>query len=266
MHDFDDNFGGPAEGTFNDPYDLSTIHPIYIVGLVGLIVIVIALCLVGYYLGRQRGLDRLRKQYQDSREAIYGSVRYALDQALKSSGAIILERGREVADILESRVGLLIALNGKLGKAVKALDDALKAEKDAVPVAPGAPKIKVARATEEHYHQVWKALQALNKFWQKDSVLSLIAAAQMELATPPVRPLVTQSFFKRDRPTIAATVAGALSDADKAGSAPLPVVDVPPPVKAEDTPPPPEPTPPLPPAPRPSGGRKLPAHKRNMLA
>ena len=85
----------------------------------------------------------------------------------------------------------------------------------------------------------------------------MITAAQDELERKPrkeIKPLI-----KKPEPVakaVAAVVAGALNDADKAGRAPV--------ITPEPVPDPmPDPTPP-PPAPKPRG--KLPAHKRNMLA
>ena len=272
MNDFDDNFGGPADGSFHDPYDLTLIDPIYLVALVVVALLIVALCLLGFYIGRQRGRARLDAERKVSREAIHDHVRYALDRALKSSGGVILERGREVADILDSRVGLLIALNGKLGKIVKGLEDALKAEKPADHVPPAAPKVTVARATEDHFYRVYKELQALNQFWKKAEILDLLEKAQMELSTPPARPAVSYSFFKFGKGAV--TPVGQTAAAVFAPTPvvvdipPQPAADAPPPVKAQEAAPAPEPTPPPPPpAPPPlPRNKKLPAHKRNMLA
>lgn len=269
MNDFDDNFGGPADA-YNDPYLFDAgLDPYIFVSLGMLALLVIVVCLVGYYIGRSATRRRLLAERKASRDAIYGNVRYALDKALKSSGAVILERGREVADILEARLGLLLVLHNKLGKSVATLRGALKPKK-AGPAAP--PDQKGPRGTYNHAFEVWEALQELSAFWTEDNVKKLLEAAQNELSTPPSVPVVqSASMFKWERKKASATevVKGALDDANKAGTAPVaPVPADAAPVKAEEAPPPPEPdpTPPPPPPPAPKRGGPLPAHKRNMLA
>ncbi|WP_155914571.1 hypothetical protein [Asticcacaulis sp. AC460] len=269
MNDFDDNFGGPADA-YNDPYLIdSALDPYIFVTLGMLALLVVVVCLVGYYIGRSATRRRLEAERKASRDAIYGNVRYALDKALKSSGAVILERGREVADILDARLGLLLVLHNKLGKAVATLRGAPSAKKPQA-AKPAGPK--VARGTYSHAFEVTQALEDLSDFWTEANVKKLLEDAQRELSTPPSAPVVQNaSMFKweRKKATAADVVKGALDDANKAGTAPVePLPGEPAPVKAEEAPPPPEPdpTPPPAPAPKPRRGGPLPAHKRNMLA
>ncbi|EGF89261.1 hypothetical protein ABI_46090 [Asticcacaulis biprosthecium C19] len=270
MNDFDDNFGGPADA-YNDPYLIdSTLDPYIFVTLGMLALLVVVVCLVGYYIGRSATRRRLEAERKASRDAIYGSVRYALEKAMKSSGAVILERGREVADILDARLGLLVVVHNKLGKAVATLRNAPSAKRPEPPKPAGQ---KVPRGTYSHAFEVSQALEDLSAFWQKDTVDELLRNAQRELSTPPVMPVVQNaSMFKWERktPSAAAVVKGALEDANKAGTAPVaPLPGEALPAKTEDAAPAPEPDPtppPPPPAPKPKRGGPLPAHKRNMLA
>jgi len=247
---FDDTFGGEAP----DPSGYGPglhVEPRILVTLIVLGLAIMAVGALAWYTGRQRGRRRLARQREASAEAIYKSVRWYLDRALKSSGAVILERAREVAEVLEARLGFVIALNGKPGKIVGELDTALKGEKPSAAPDP-TPKVKVALATEAHYLEVWKALQGLNKLWQdKPAVMAMIRAAQDELATPPKpeKAPVRARVEKPERKEKAVKVAA------------QPVVKA-----AASAPPEPAPPPPSPPAPPPKRGKKLPAHKRNMLA
>ncbi|MBW8881005.1 MAG: hypothetical protein JF615_06125 [Asticcacaulis sp.] len=250
---FDDTFGGDAP----DPSGYGPglhIDARILVTLIVLGLAVLAASALVYYTGRQRGRRRLAAQRQASAEAIYKSVRWHLDRALKSSGGVILERAREVAEVLEARLGFVIALNAKPGKIVGELDAALKGEKPSAAPDP-TPKVKVAMATEAHYLEVWKALQGLNKLWQdKPAVMALIRAAQDELAAPP-KPEKAPVRIRAEKPN-------AVKEKSASAAKPVPVATA---AAAPAPSPDLAPTPP-PPAPAPKRGKKLPAHKRNMLA
>ena len=251
---FDDTFGGDAP----DPSGYGPglhVEPRILVTLIVLGLAILAVGALAYYTGRQRGRRRLARQREASAEAIYKSVRWYLDRALKSSGAVILERAREVAEVIEARLGFVIALNAKPGKIVGELDTALKGEKPSAAPDP-TPKVKVALATEAHYLEVWKALQGLNKLWQdKPAVMAMIRAAQDELAAPP----------KPERAPVRQPVEKPRAVKEKAAKA-QPAVKAAAPAPAPAPAPEPAPPPPPPPAPPPNRGKKLPAHKRNMLA
>ena len=255
--DFDDAFGGPPDGYAHaagvDPLLIMLMIVLGLVaaGFVGLIV----------YLGRRRGLKRLRAERAASAEAIYASVRRHLDKALASPGGAMLERGREVADVIEARLGFVLALRTRPGRLIDALEDALDpglAGKAAKPQTGPAPvRVKRALPTETHYLEVWKALQALNRIWEdKPRVLAMIAAAQAELS-------------ERPREAVAAPAPPEPAPPEPASA-------------AEPDPPPPQPNGPKPRARREKraketsgdgggadGGKRkenLPPHKRNMLA
>ena len=246
---FDDTFGGDAP----DPSAYGPglhVEPRVLVTLIVLGLAIMAVVVLAWYTGRQRGRSRLAAQRQASAEAIYKSVRWHLDRALKSSGGIILERAREVAEVLEARLGFVMALNAKPGKIIGELDAALKGEKPSSAPDP-TPKVKVALATETHYLEVWKALQGLNTLWQdKAAVMAMIRAAQDELAAPP----------KPEKPPVKARAEKPQAVKVKVRAVKEKAV----PAAASEAPPSPEPTPP--PAPAPKRGKKLAAHKRNMLA
>lgn len=249
--DFDDAFGGPPDGYAHaagvDPLLIMLMIVLGLVaaGFVGLIV----------YLGRRRGLKRLRAERAASAEAIYASVRHHLDKALASPGGAMLERGREVADVIEARLGFVLALKARPGRLIAALDEALAGRTAKPQTGPAPVRVKRALPTETHYLEVWKALQELNRIWEdKPRVLAMIAAAQAELS-------------ERPREAVAAP-------SPSPAPSPAPA--------AEPDPPPPEPDGPKPRARREKraketsgdgggadGGKRkedLPPHKRNMLA
>ncbi len=247
---FDDTFGGDAPDP--GPYEGGLhIDPRILVGLIVLGLCVLVLIALAHYTGKVRGRRKLEIQRKESAEAIYRSVRWHLDRALRSSGAVILERAREVSEIIEARLGFVIALNGKPGKIVGEVKTALAGEKSVSPPDP-TPKVKVALATEAHYLEVWKALHEFNTLWQdKPRVMQLIEAAQRELSEAPLKerpPVVVK--LKPEKVVVAKPVAVAAAV----------------PVKAEEVPAPAPTPPPPPPAPAPKTGKKLPKHKRNMLA
>lgn len=268
--DFDDAFGGPPDGFA--PYHAGP-DPLLIMLLIVLGLVVAGFVGLIVYLGRQRGLKRLRAERAASAEAIYASIRHHLDKALASPGGVMLERGREVADVIEARLGLVLALKARPGKLIGELDKALAGKVEKPSTEPGPVKVKRPLPTETHYLEVWKALQGLNQLWQdKPRVLAMIEAAQAELSERP--PLL------RPKPVAAeaaAVVAAALADADRGVAASKSEPE------SEPEPDPPEPTPPKPRARREKrakkssgkeggeggGGKRkedLPPHKRNMLA
>lgn len=270
QQDFDENFGGPPEGYYDHGHGLGLFDPYVLGGLVVMGVVLGILMAAAWYIGRQRARRGLLDSRKASADYIYKSVKYLLDKALKSSGGMILERGREVADMLESRLGFVLALDAKPGKMVEEIRKSIKGDKPKPVVTPPVAKVKVALPTEAHLVGVWNALQDLSVFWANEAeVKQLIEAAQIELSTRPPREAKDsadlwpwQQRAPEKKSKVEAIVAGALNDADKAGSAPVIA-----PAPAATEPPPPETPPPPPPAPAPTGGKKpLPAHKRNMLA
>lgn len=237
-----------------------------LIGGLVLFLIVVGLVFLADYWGRQYGRRRLAERRRGSAKAIFESVRWYLDRALKSSGSVIIERGREVAEVLNARLGYVIDLSSKQYKLFVDLKTALEGMKDDGP-ADTTPKVPVALATDQHQYRVWQALQTLDDFWKaKDDqgrfiVLTLIEAAQRELSTPPakepvavkLKPIVMPTWPKKTVKVAAQPVA-----APEPAPAPQPA--------ATDEAPPPEPTPPPPPPPTPKSTKTLPAHKRNMLA
>ncbi len=285
--DFGDDFGDDPTPPLGGP--AFHMDPFYLLGgavIIGIIVGVIAAVM---YLARHRAERRVRSDCESSAKAIYDSVKWYLDSALCAPGSSILDRGREVADVLEARLGAVLALDGRVGKPLGELAKALKGEKPK-PKAEGPGKVKVQRPTDEHTLEVWKALQKLNEFWSNQPmVLALLVAAQRELVTAPkplpvtiaVRPGVRPATAKVEEAPKAKTTHQSLWDeipdtrrAKPKKGKPAPVaketakpIVMPKPAAETDGPPEPPPTPP--PAPAPGGGKlrkNLPAHKRNMLA
>lgn len=273
--DFDDNFGGPPDG-----YGLHAAgpDPLLIMLLIVLVVVIAGCIALVLHLGRQRGLRRLEAERKASALAIYDSVRFHLDNALQSPGGAMLERGREVADVLEARLGFVLALNARPGKLIDALDKALNGDRPKPPPDPAKARVKTALPTESHYLEVWRALQALSRVWDdKPRILALIEAAQTELCERPHEVRSRKGAHRAGPAAVAAVVEAALDDANRAAGGP---VASGPPAEAESAEPDPEPTPPKPRKKREKppkrdkgdgdGGRRskaeLPPHKRNMLA
>lgn len=287
--DFGDEFGDDP----TPPVDGPGFHmdPVFLLGGAVVIGIVVGVIAAVMYLAKHRAERRVRTDCEGSAKAIYDAVKWSLDEALRAPGSAILDRGREVADVLEARLGAVLALDGRAGKPFGDLAKALKGDKPPAKVE-GPAKVKVARATEDHAYQVWNALQTLNAFWSdRTTVMTLLVAAQRELVTMPAplptapmirpgalvpagrdkveaaKPKKAQSLWdeipdpRRAKPKKAAKVRPAAEAKPIVMPKPAPAPDAAKPDGPPDPPPPP-------PAPPPSGGRKkpLPAHKRNMLA
>jgi len=260
--DFDDNFGGPP-----DSYALHPgLDPLLIMLLIVFCVVLAGFIALVVHLGRQRGLRRLEAERRASAEAIYMSVRFHLDKALQSPGGAMLERGREVADVLEARLGFVLALNARPGKLIEALDKALKGDRPPPPADPARARIKAPLPTESHYLEVWKTLQGLSRIWDdKPRIMALIEGAQAELSERP--------RDHRQKNRMALLAAGTRKSAESSAASST---------KTEMAPPVPDEPEPEPPAPKPrkkrekhdngddgGGGKRkgdLPPHKRNMLA
>ena len=289
--DFGDEFGDDPTPPLGGP--AFHMDPIYLLGgavIIGIIVGVIAAVM---YTAQRRAERRVRTDCEASAKAIYDCIKWYLDEALRAPGSSILDRGREVADVLEARLGAVLALDGRAGKPFGDLAKALKGEKPPAK-ADGPAKVKVARSTEDHAYQVWNALQALNAFWSdRTRVMTLLVAAQRELVSMPaplpvaaaIRPgaLLPVRADKVEKVKVAKPKSLWDEIPDPRREKPKkikPAKDAKPIVMPKPAPSPavtptPQPAPqpdgppdPPPPAPPPSGKRKksLPAHKRNMLA
>ncbi len=231
------------------------------------IAIIIMLCWLADYLGREYRLAQLRKRREASARAIYRSVRWYLDRALKSSGAVVLERAREVAEVLNARLGYVIDLSSRQNKLLGDLKTALEGQKDSGPADP-TPKVSVPLATDQHYFRVWKALQTLDAQWKEETIVPMIKAAQAELATGPRLEVVKAidwpfGLAAKVKPTASATAKTAPVKPIKVESAPSVAAN---PIVIETAPPPEPPPPPAAPPPGRKKAKNLPVHKRNMLA
>ena len=294
--DCGDEFGADAPPPLGGP--AFHVDPLYLLGGAVLIGIVVGVIAAVMYLAQRQAERRVRSDCEGSAKAIYDSVKWYLDEALRAPGSSILDRGREVADVLEARLGAVLALDSRAGKPFGELAKALKGDKPAAGV--GAPKVKVARATDDHAFQVWNALQDLNTFWSdQPRVMRLLVAAQRELVTAPKplpiampmrpgpgprgaaivkvedKPKVKshQSLWdeipdtRRDNPKKVKVVRETKPKAETRTADEAKPIVMPKPVVETDGPP--EPPPPPPPAPLPGGAKRkkdLPVHKRNMLA
>jgi hypothetical protein len=265
---FDEPFSDTPPDAYGGDYGAS-FDARLLIGLIIIFLVVVGLFFLADYFGRRYGRQKLVTQRKASAKAIYESVRWYLDRAMKSSGSVIIERGREVAEVLNARLGYVTELHAKQYKLFVDLKSALDGMKTVGPV-DTTPKVAVALATDQHQYRVWKALQELDDFWKaKDEtgryvVLAMIEAAQRELSTIPPKPIEAKALLA-GRPII---WPGKKTAKAAATAAPAPAVTPAPepaPKLASDETPPPEPTPPPPPPP-PKKTKTLPAHKRNMLA
>ena len=287
--DFGDDFGDdpvrPLDGLGGPAFHMD---PFYLLGGAAVIGIIVGVIASVMYLARNRAERRVRSDCEASAKAIYDCVKYHLDRALRAPGSSILDRGREVADVLEARLGAVLALDGRVGKPLGELAKALKGEKPKAK-AEGPAKVKVQRPTDEHTLEVWKALQKLNAFWSdRQTILTLLVAAQRELVTMPAPLPVASAVRPGARAPEKAEKAPVVKKQSLWDEIPDPRRDAkkkPKPIKVEEAKPivmpkpapapsaggdgSPEPPPTPPPAPRPGGSKRkrdLPAHKRNMLA
>ncbi|MGZ3305595.1 MAG: hypothetical protein ACXU8U_07010, partial [Asticcacaulis sp.] len=126
--DFGDAFGdddnvSPAAGHFFH------VDPFFLLGGAAIIGIIVGIVAGVLYLARQRAEVRIRKDCETSSKAIYECVKFYIDKALRAPGSSILDRGREVADVIEARLGAVLAIDGRVGKSLGELNKALKAEK-----------------------------------------------------------------------------------------------------------------------------------------
>jgi hypothetical protein len=270
----DSDFNGPFNDAPPDPYyanaGIGYFDPFPLYVLLALAVMVVIAVAIGAYIGRRQAAMRLDEAKRRSVDHIYGSIRYRLDQALEARGLAIIERAALVRDEVHNRLGHAMALVDKPGKTLAELEKALPPPGPDKPEKPKPAKVKIAMSAEEQMIAVWESLNAFRLFWSREAeVKGLIRAAQDELARTDSLAYVRQLEARylpspelvRWRPVWApdrksgaeAVVTAALNDADKAGQASVVAV----------TPPEPDPPPPAPPKP---ARKKLPAHKRNMLA
>lgn len=277
---FDSDFNGTFNDAPSDPYyahvGIGYFDPFLIYVLIALMVTVVIAVSIGAYIGRRQAAMRLDEAKRRSVDHIYGSIRYRIDQALEARGLAIIERAALVREDVHNRLGHVMSLVDKPGKALGELEKALPPPKPELPKteATKPAKIKVAMSAEEQMIAVWESLNMLRVFWSnEDYVKGLLRASQDELAridsfaylrqleaqyipTPEVANWRSSWPLNRKKGA-EAVVAGALDDANKAGS----VKAVPP----QETVPAPQ-TDSSPPAPKPPSLKKLPPHKRNMLA
>ena len=272
---FDSDFNGTFNDGPPDPYyadiAIGYFDPFLLYVVLALAVTVVIAVGVGAYIGRRQAAMRLDESKQRSVDHIYGSIRQRLDQALEARGLAIIERAALVREEVRNRLGHVMALVDHPGKGLTDLEKALPPPAPSAPEAPKPHKIKVALSAEEQMIAVWESLNSFRVFWNReDYVKGLIRAAQDELARTDslayVRQLEAQYLPAPDLPRwrpvwplarqngAAAVVRDALNDADKAT---VSVAAVSPGPQPDMIPPPTTPKP---------ARKKLPAHKRNMLA
>ncbi len=261
---FDGDFGDEPE-----PYSLTLgVDPhIYMPALIAIFLI-----LVVWVLARAFGEGAAHRKVRDAKrgaaEALYDEINAALDRALRAPGGYQLDKARELRDLVQARFGYVIALTTKPGKTLESLEKALESDEGKLEThASTAAKIKVAMASEEHRLVVWQSLQKFRQYWdRKEHILALIEAAQHELA--PRRNGAYELARLEQAPPPVKTKKAEPIVVPPAAVAPIP--EKPPEAPPEKTrsgdDDKPSPPPPPPPAPPPGRGKKLPAHKRNMLA
>lgn len=174
---FDDPFDAPhAYGEDSGLY----VDPSVVITLMAVVVVLGVLGLAAWYVGRRQGRKKIQADLQAAAISIYESIDYHLDKALTAPGTLIIERARALADLIEARLGLVVALDGRYG----ALSDGLKkALSGPIEIKPDVTaKAKVAMSADAQRIKVWEALQKLHGFWSdRDAVMTLIREAQAEL-------------------------------------------------------------------------------------
>lgn len=278
--DAPEDFGDPFEA----PRAVATIvldgHTL--VMLLSIVGVALVLFTLSWWAADQISKAGLRARHKASARAIYDSIRFSLHQAVSASGALQLERARELSAVIEARLGSLLVLKDKTGKLFEDLGKALK-EPEPDPEAPKKEtpaKVKVDMTSDEHRVAVWRALQAFHEVWKDEAhILNLLEGAQAELGHKAVGHDFYRAFGVNDPRypwggapgSRSASRSGRPVREHDADSIVAPVIVAP---EASEPPTPPVPTPPAPaigpddlppPAPRPKKG-KLAKHKRNMLA
>ncbi len=264
----DDNLGGDFGDDPTTPDSLtlgSAFEPRLLVAVLVCAVLLFVVAVAAHYAGKMVARRRLVQGRVEIAEAMYDEIDRALNRALRAPGASQMDRVRELRDLLQARFGHVIALTNRPEKTRKALAEALDADGGKIKTHDSSPaKVKIAKASEEHRVLVWSQLQAFREFWdRKAEIIGMIVAAQGEL-------VVEHPRWRLDKLEREASVAGVTKPAVAAERAADKATEKTPektPEKTEtskDDPPPPPP-PPAPPPPSRSG-KKLPAHKRNMLA
>jgi hypothetical protein len=255
--DFNDAFGESVDAVAKQSG--LNLDPIIWVVIAGLCLLGLAVYLSAKFLGAARARGALRIRQIESAKHIYDAISYHLDEALQAPGAGILEKTKDLKSVIDSRLGLIMALNTRPGKAMAALKKALESKPEEES-ADKPKKIKVAMSTEEHRIAVWEALHKFKAFWgDKAAILALLTEAQQELSHDDHKRFI-MSFEKLHDPEI--------TEKSRFNSPKLSKQTV----KAKSdtmTSPDKGPSEPPPTPPAPKGGKTksdLPKHKKNMLA
>ena len=114
----------------------------------------------GQGLGRWKAQKDLEKKLKKSVDNIYKDISWHLDVALKSPGALRIDKVKLLTDTIELRLGHLLGTFAESKKAFDALEKACMEE-----TAPAKKKIKIDLPTESHQVKVWEALLVFDRLW-----------------------------------------------------------------------------------------------------
>lgn len=235
-----------------------SVAPELIFLLAFVVVVGFLVLMAAWRMGLHAGVEELEKRKNRNARYIYEHIDYALEVALGAEGASRIERTKDLLVVIENRLGPVFAFHKQYSGPIGALKKALQEAEGKAPQPDGPKSVQKLQGTfDDLNYAAWKALNEFKAFWsQKEKVMGLLRAAQDELVQATTAPRSVRSPLWQQRP-----------NKTLKGKSALKPVSQPTPETAEAPQPEPPQAPPPPPAPPPSnGGKKLPKHKRNMLA
>ncbi len=189
--DFNDAFDGPDDISGTDQFDFFDIVDPHLLALVAVLILGLVVAGgIGWYIGRLRARQQIQRQKREAVEYIYEAIKFRLEDALAANGACVLDKAAALKAEIDSRVGSVMALNGRPGRLMGVLSKTLREKTDpdaeTIDLSWGkteTAKIKVPLSSQEHQIAVWNALHVFQKFWNdKKRICTLLEASQDELA------------------------------------------------------------------------------------
>ncbi|MFT3997655.1 MAG: hypothetical protein QM667_09625 [Asticcacaulis sp.] len=210
--DFNDPFGESGASTFfvRDDFFWEQVATYLTVA----IPVIAILAVAGWFFGRWLAHLRISARKQNAAEAIYEAIHTVLVAAAQSPASQIFEHALRVRDVLNERLGEVIALHGQIGKPLAELQKALDRARDlpegelnaktvieaelkplyevkTETVSDGdgerivktvVKKVKTQMTAEQQRLALWNVIRAFHAYWSdKPRVMALIRGAQDEL-------------------------------------------------------------------------------------
>lgn len=242
--DFVDDFGGPATpAAISHGHAFLSAYGLVILFLVVGLLIVVAV--LAYRMALSRARRKLSEDCERSINYIYDAIKFHIDQAVATGGTGIIEKSKEVVDIIELRLGHVLRLDkdygGPIRELKKACDEAAKPEGTPPPSKPKDDTVKRALPTDEQHRQVWEALHGLRVLWDdRTTIHGLLKQAQSDLLWSEVK--ARQDVETRRKPYPTPAKAANPQKTRPARQSPPPPPDLPPSPPSDeggDPPPPP---------------------------